>query len=62
MWEFIDDDAAGVDKSNIYSSRLKVINGWLVRTIINSVHGVQVRQTFVKDAGHHWKLENEKKN
>lgn len=53
MWEKIDSN----------TSRLKVPNGWIVRTIIdissgspNFIHSVSIHQVFVEDEFHEWKI------
>ena len=48
--------------SNVFASdRLKVIGGWLVVTSLLSTQGkvLQIQQTFIKDGGHTWDIEDE---
>lgn len=56
MWEPINEsDPRSLPP--IYSHRLKVPGGWIVRTVMCSYNsGGGVAQTFVADAEHAWKL------
>lgn len=53
QWESIDDT----------SDRLKVPNGWIVRSWIkifermNNLAGASIHQVFIEDPSHSWKLE-----
>jgi hypothetical protein len=57
MWEKLLND----DARNVYSHRLKVPGGWIVRTVVHDDSdgrsGRAVEQTFVSDPNHEWELE-----
>lgn len=57
MWEEIDS----------YTDRLKVPDGWIVRSIIdnagvNDSGGAAIHQIFLSDPDHEWKLEQSPKS
>lgn len=60
MWEKIQDPASQEQREGILyviSHRLKVREGWIVRTIVSqSRAGADVSQIFVSDPGHSWQL------
>ena len=56
MWESLK-EAEGT--RCLRSDRLKVVGGWIVRTVVPAGNtGAAVAQTFVADPNHKWKLED----
>lgn len=49
------------EKIDEYTSRMKVPDGWIVRTIVNTHYlgGAGVHQIFIHDGFHQWELEKE---
>lgn len=42
------------------TSRLKVPNGWIVRTLITfAMYPPAVHQVFLEDCNHHWNIHND---
>ena len=60
MWEKIQDrdfdDKKIYGGVSVFSSRLKVPMGWIIRTLVISDGGVDCEQTFVHDHIGSWKL------
>jgi hypothetical protein len=57
MWETIEETL----HFGVYSSRLEVPEGWIVRTIITNEYGNSVYQTFVSDPKHEWQIDRKNK-
>ena len=55
MWERIEEPKG---TRGLYSHRLKVPGGWIVRSVVDVVGdtGVALVQTFVSDLNYEWKL------
>lgn len=61
MWEQIpdlDQEHKVLNHGYVYSARLKVPGGWLVRSTSYGYHGAGVAMHFVDDPSHGWKLED----
>jgi hypothetical protein len=57
MWEEIPEPEPLDLNTSVSSYRLKVVGGWIVRTITSRYHGgTSVAQTFVQDTLHTWTL------
>lgn len=57
MWE----DIKGSRSNRLFSDRLKVPGGWIVRSIILSTGvdgGSSLHQVFIVDPDHEWELDN----
>jgi len=60
MWEQIKDRGQRWgDNVQMSSSRLKVPNGWIVRSVAASSNGTSTDQVFVADPLHEWKVETQ---
>jgi hypothetical protein len=57
MWEKIS-EPAGVVGLNVFSCRLRVPGGWIIRTVASEHEsGVHVSMVFVTDPTHMWELQ-----
>lgn len=52
MWEELKEKFEG----RAESARLKVPDGWLVRTIVKCYENIEVCMIFVSDPNHDWEL------
>jgi len=59
MWELIEENIKDQGTyTYIVSHRLKVPNGWIVRTVTSRYHGgAHSEHTFVADSSHSWQLQ-----